>query len=54
MLEQPLSAVKALDIEAEMALVQEKLKELTDNKASEYTVRLSMKNLGVRRYEKLI
>ncbi|OAY84770.1 Fatty acyl-CoA reductase 1, partial [Ananas comosus] len=49
MLEQPLSAVKALDIEAEMALVQEKLKELTDNKASEYTVRLSMKNLGVRR-----
>ncbi|XP_020106084.1 probable fatty acyl-CoA reductase 4 [Ananas comosus] len=32
-----------------MALVQEKLKELTENKASEDTVRLSMKKLGLRR-----
>ncbi|XP_020081241.1 probable fatty acyl-CoA reductase 4 isoform X1 [Ananas comosus] len=49
LLEQPLSAVKGLDIEAEMALVQEQLKELTDNKASEDTVRLSMKKLGLIR-----
>lgn len=46
-----LNWMKGLDIEAEQMVIEDKLKQLKENGATNETITLAMKDLGLERYK---
>lgn len=49
-----LNGIEGLDIEAEQMVIEEKLKQLKENGATNETITLAMKDLGLERYKNLL